>query len=167
MALPGDGCIATRRIANVLTDGFAAGSVSELIDALNGAGAETRLLGSRLGSVKSIDGESFEIDATLEHSPAVLFDAMVVAGGTKALEAMALDGTTLEFIKDQYRHCKTILALGLLIEGQGVCEEDGEADAQSFIAAIGCIDTLSGIAIRHWSESQQRSNNSCRFSIRL
>jgi putative intracellular protease/amidase len=65
-----------------------------------------------LGTVRSEDGEPLEIDATLENSPAVLFDALVLAGGSEAVDAMSLDGRTLEFVKDQYRHCKTILALG-------------------------------------------------------
>ena len=155
-ALPGDGNIATRKIAILVADGVNAEPITDLIEALNGAGAVTRLLASRLGSVRSEAGEPLEIDATLENSPAVLFDALVLPGGSEAVEALCLDGHTLEFVKDQYRHCKTILALGdsskilamagiplmlpsgdadpgLLIEGQ----EGNEANSQSFIAAIG------------------------------
>jgi catalase len=155
-ALPGNGGIATRKVAIVLADGVEAESITELMESLDGAGAVTRLLASRLGTVRSEEGEPFEIDATLENSPAVLFDAMVLAGGSEAAEAMSRDGRTLEFLKDQYRHCKTILALGdasklltqagisltlpsgeadpgLLIEGQ----EGSAADPQSFIAAMG------------------------------
>jgi catalase len=155
-ALPGDGNIATRKIAILVADGVNADPITDLIEALNGAGAVTRLLASRLGSVRSEAGEPLEIDATLENSPAVLFDALVLPGGSEAVEALCLDGHTLEFVKDQYRHCKTILALGdsskilamagiplmlpsgdadpgLLIEGQ----EGNEANSQSFIAAIG------------------------------
>jgi catalase len=155
-ALPGDGSIATRKVAIVLADGVEAEPITALIEALDGAGAVTRLLASRLGSVRSEEGEPFEIDATLENSPAVLFDALVLAGGSEAAEAMSRDGRTLEFLKDQYRHCKTILAIGdaaklltradisltlpsgeadpgLLVEGQ----EGSAADPKSFIAAIG------------------------------
>jgi catalase len=156
MALPGDGRIATRKIAIVLADGVEPAPIADLIEALNGAGAVTRLLASRLGAVRSEDGETFEIDATLENSPAVLFDAMVLPGGSAAVDALSLDGRALEFVKDQYRHCKTILALGdsskilakagipltlpsgepdpgLLVEGQ----EGSAADGQAFIAALG------------------------------
>jgi catalase len=111
-ALPGDGSIATRRIAIVLADGIEADPITDLIEALDGAGAVTRLLGNRLGTVRSEDGEPLEIDATLENSPSVLFDALVLPGGSEAVDALCLDGRTLEFVKDQYRHCKTILALG-------------------------------------------------------
>jgi catalase len=155
-ALPGDGSIATRKIAIVLANGVEAGPITNLIEALNGAGAVTRLLASRLGTVLGDEGEPLEIDATFENSPAVLFDALVLPSGTEAVEALCLEGRALEFVKDQYRHCKTILALGnsskilakagipltlpsgeadpgLLIEGQ----EGSEADGQTFIAAIG------------------------------
>jgi catalase len=111
-ALPGDGGIASRKIAILLADGVESEPIAELIDALDKAGAVTRLLSTRLGSVSSEEGEPFEIDATLENSPAVLFDAMVLPGGAEAVETLCLDGHVFEFVKDQYRHCKTILALG-------------------------------------------------------
>jgi catalase len=155
-ALSGDGCIATRKIAIVLADGVEAGPITDLIEQLDAAGAVTRLLGSRLGTVRSEEGEPMEIDATLENSPAVLFDALVLPGGSEAVDKLCTDGQMLEFVKDQYRHCKTILALGdssriltkagipltaasgdedpgLLVEGQ----ERSEAAAVSFIAAVG------------------------------
>src|SRR6202789_2360023 len=155
-ALPGNGNIATRKIAILLADGVDADPISHLIDSLTAAGAVTRLIASRLGMIRSKDGELLVIDATLENSPSVLFDALVLPAGSKAVDTLCLDGRVLEFVKDQYRHCKTILALGdsskiltkagialalpsgdadpgLLIEGQ-----DGhEANAQSFFAAIG------------------------------
>jgi catalase len=155
-ALPGNGGIATRKIAILLADGIDADPITDLIEAFDDAGAVTRLLGTRLGTVSSENGEPLEIDATFENSPAVLFDALVLPGGSEAVDALCLDGRALEFVKDQYRHCKTILALGdsvkilakagipltlspgeadpgLLIDGQ----EGTEANAQSFITAIG------------------------------
>jgi catalase len=112
MALPGSGGIATRKVALLVANGIDDAAVSSVIAALTKAGAVTRLLGSRLGTIKSASGSSFEVDATLENSPSVLFDAMVLPGGAAALSSLAQDGHTLEFLKDQYRHCKTILALG-------------------------------------------------------
>src|SRR5580693_3147155 len=69
-ALPGDGSIATRKIAIVLADGIDADPITHLIDSLTAAGAVTRLIASRLGTVRSKDGELLVIDATLENSPA-------------------------------------------------------------------------------------------------
>ena len=155
LALPGNGGIATRRIAILIANGIESESVSIVMDALTEAGAVPRLLGSRLGTVISEDGETFEVDATLENSPSVLFDALVLPDGMEAVENLARDGHTLEFLKDQYRHCKTILALGassMLLEKLGISpklstgsvdpglliESSSNAlDPQVFIAAVG------------------------------
>jgi len=155
-ALPGDGSIATRKIAIVLADGVEGAPLKGLMKKFNAAGAVTRLLGSRLGSVRTAEGDALEIDATLENSPAVLFDALVLPSGAKAVDALCLDGRTLEFVKDQYRHCKTILAMGdsskvLMKAGIPLSLPSGEADpgllidaqdgnkgdAKSFMAALG------------------------------
>jgi catalase len=154
LALPGNGGVATRKIAILIANGIEGESITAVMDALNEAGAVTRLLGSRLGTVTSEAGETFEVDATLENSPSVLFDALVLPDGTEAVESLARDGHTAEFLKDQYRHCKTILALGassMLLEKSGISPElpggaedpgllvtaSSEAlDPQVFIAAV-------------------------------
>ena len=53
-----------------------------------------------------------DADASLENEPGFLFDALVLPDGKEAVAALSQDGHTLEFIKDQFRHCKTILAFG-------------------------------------------------------
>jgi len=52
------------------------------------------------------------VDVSLEAAPAVLYDALVLPDGAAAVKALRADGRTLEFIKDQYRHCKPILSIG-------------------------------------------------------
>jgi len=148
-ALPGDGGIATRKIAIFMADGIDGGPITALMGALNKAGAVVRLLGSRLGTVKSAEGDNFEVDATLENSPSVLFDALVLPDGDEAIAALSKEGQALEFLKDHYRHCKTILVLGAasrLLEKAGIESNlpSGEADAgllidedaQAFISAV-------------------------------
>jgi catalase len=153
MALPGDGGIATRKIAVLLAKGVDGGPLNGLLEALHEAGAVVRLLGSRLGTVKGSDGGHFEVDATFENSPSVLFDAVVLPGGEEAVETLSGEGHAVEFLKDQYRHCKTILVLGTasqLLQKAGIgstlpsgeedpgllIDEGSTADAQAFIAAV-------------------------------
>ncbi len=111
-ALPGDAGVATRRVAILIADGIESASIMAVMSELNDAGAEAHLVGIRLGTVRGTDGQAFEVDATLENSPAVLFDAMVVPDGEDAIEALSMDGHTLDFVKNQYRHGKAILVLG-------------------------------------------------------
>ena len=82
-----------------------------------------RFLGPRLGAVAGAGGEPIEVDAPVAATPSVLFDAVVLPDGAGAVRALAADGRVLEFLKDQYRHCKPILALGAasaLLEKAGI-----------------------------------------------
>jgi catalase len=151
LARPGDGRIATRQVAILVANGIEAESVTAMIDALTEAGAVPRLIASRLGTVLSEDGEAFEVDSTLENAPSVLFDGLILPDGVEAIESLKADGRSLEFLKDQYRHCKTILALGAstqLLEQVGIDLQSSEdkgliavdsveaLDPQVFIAAL-------------------------------
>jgi catalase len=155
-ALPGVAGIATRKVAILVADGMIGAPIAKAVDALTKAGAVARLLSSRLGHVTDADGSRFEIDATLENTPAVLFDALVLPDGAEAVDALSKDGHTLEFLKDQYRHCKSIWAMGqsaTLLQRAGISEilPGGEPDPgllltpaakagaalTEFIAAIG------------------------------
>ena len=53
----------------------------------------------------------------------MLFDALIIPAGQAAAESLGNVGHALDFVKDQYRHCKPILALGSgadLVENAGV-----------------------------------------------
>jgi catalase len=112
LALPGSGGVATRKIAILIANGVRADSITSLVDGLAAAGAVPRLLAIRLGTVHSEEGETLEADASLENSPSVTFDAMVLPDGAEGVDSLGLYGHVLDFIKDQYRHGKTILAIG-------------------------------------------------------
>ena len=123
LARPGDGGIATRKIALLVADGVDGASITALQAALQKAGAMPRLVGPRIGRFKTADGGILEAEASLENEPGVLFDALVLPDGAAAVATLARDAHTAEFIKDQYRHGKTILALGAsgqLLDNAGV-----------------------------------------------
>lgn len=122
MARPGDGSIATRRIAIFVAPGVD-GEAAEAIHAgLAKLGAVPRYIGPRLGTVETEQGDTLEVEVTFETMPSVLFDAAVVPGGPAACKLLGNIGHALEFLKDQYRHAKPILALGAgadLVENAG------------------------------------------------
>ena len=130
---PGDGSIRTRRVAILVADGVDGAAARTLNEGLTLAGAVPRYVAVRLGKVETEDGNTLEVDGTLETMPSVVFDALIVPGGRAAVAALGNVGQALEFIKDQYRHCKPILALGAgadLIESAGASPTlpSGEAD---------------------------------------
>jgi len=111
-ARPGDGSIRTRRVAILVADGCDGDSLVSLANQLTDEGAVPRFVSSSLGSIQPASGEAIEVDVSLGAAPAVLYDAVVLPDGADAVAALQADGRTLEFIKDQYRHCKPILAVG-------------------------------------------------------
>ncbi|MGZ8812266.1 MAG: DJ-1/PfpI family protein, partial [Thermoanaerobaculia bacterium] len=123
-ARPGDGSIRTRRVAILVADGCDGEGLVALADRLTSEGAVPRFVSTTLGSVQPAAGDAIEVDVSLEAAPAVLYDALVLPDGDEAISALRGDGRTLEFIKDQYRHCKPILALGAGEQLLGVCGID-------------------------------------------
>jgi catalase len=152
-ALPGNGGIVTRKVAVMVAEGMDSSSIENLRADLSRAGAVVRLLGIRLGSIKSLTRSPVEADATLENSPSVLFDGLILPDGDRAAQILAKSGQAVEFLKDQYRHGKTILALGnsaALLEKAGIAQKlpSGKVDpglivmphsgraAAAFVAAL-------------------------------
>ena len=122
-ARPGDGLIRTRRIAIFVADGVDGEGARALHAGLSEQGAVPRYVGARLGPVTTEQGDTLEVEVTFETMPSVLFDAAAVPDGKLATKTLGNVGHAVEFLKDQYRHAKPILALGAgsdLVENAGV-----------------------------------------------
>ncbi len=122
-ARPGDGGIRGRRIALLAADGVEDASLLAVQAALAKAGAVPRIVGVRLGDVLGKSGNAIPVETSMEAMPSVLWDAVVIPAGETAQATLAEVGQAKEFIMDQYRHCKPILALGspsMLLDAAGV-----------------------------------------------
>ena len=122
LARPGDGTIRGRKIAILVAAGVDGAGVLAVHEALSAQGAVPRIVGPRLGAVDSTNGDAVEPDATFETMPSCLFDAVVVPDGPTAAEALCELGHAVEFVRDAYRHCKAIMAVGA---GRTLLEEAG------------------------------------------
>ncbi len=111
-ARPGDMKIRGRRVALLVVEGVDADSLREVHRVLVEQQAVPRFVGARLGRLTAAAGAPIDVEVTLETAPSVLWDAVVLPDGTAAATKLAGLGRALEFVKDQYRHCKPILALG-------------------------------------------------------
>lgn len=141
-ALPGDGGIRSRRVAVLVADGVDGRSVASARHALQAAGATVHLIAPRLGPVKPVKGEGFDATGTLENSAPVLFDGLVLPDGTAGLERLGGRFEVADFIASQYRHGKTILAIGgasslLGLAGVPAMLDDGQPDPGLVIAPQG------------------------------
>ena len=118
-ARPGDGTVTGRRVAILVADGADAGSLLAIHGAIASAGAVPRFVGPRLGRIQSTGGQPLHAEASIESMPSALFDAVVIAGGA-AGAALAKLAPALDFVREQYRHCKPLLVVG---EGTAVLQE--------------------------------------------
>jgi catalase len=154
-ARPGKAGIATRRIALLVADGVDASEVSAVQQQLLAQGAVPRVVGVKLGAVRTSAGPALEIEVSMETAPSVLWDALIVFGSAVKSHPLVDSGHAKEFLKDQYRHCKPILLLGSaqsLLAAAGVPAElpskkpdpglivsantKGDRDLKAFIAAV-------------------------------
>jgi catalase len=132
LARPGEEGIKTRRVAILVADGSDTEAALALHRALAEQGAVPHFIGVSLGDVTG-SGDPLSIEISMETSPSVLWDALIVPGGEAAIAALSQSGHAKEFLKDQYRHCKPILLLGAaaqLLDAAGIPLElaDGGAD---------------------------------------
>jgi len=133
-AFPGDGSIAGRRIALLVADGAELATLRTIYDALIDAGAGPRFVGVKLGRIGRPGGDAIDIEATLETMPAPLWDAVVIDASANALAKV---GQAVEFVKEQFRHCKAMLVVGdasALLAAAGI-GADGPASDAGFIQA--------------------------------
>jgi catalase len=148
-AFPGDGSIKTRKVAVLLAEGVNTKGLTVVTQALAKEGAVIKYIAPRLGEINA-DGDAVPVDATYENSPSVLFDAIIVPGDMESLSVIGELGHAVEYLKHQYRHCKTIGLLSgeasnLAVFGIPIDDSDAESasgivnigkDATDFIAAL-------------------------------
>jgi catalase len=144
LARPGDGSIATRRVAIIVADGVDGEPLRKLHGALAQRGAVPRFAGAMLGQVQSTSGDPLDVEISLDAGPSVLYDAVVLPDGAEAVKTLAQLGHVAEFLKDQYRHCKPILALGAssqLLEAAGIWDTlpSGEKDSGVLVCEEGNV----------------------------
>jgi catalase len=124
-SMPGEGGVRTRKIAVLVADGFDLDTARTFRLALEAEGAVVRWVGPRVGPHAGARGGSVDAEASLETEPAVVFDAMLVPGGAAAMDLLVEDGRAIEFVREQFRHCKAIGAVGeglRLLEAAGLAE---------------------------------------------
>ncbi|MCF8203484.1 MAG: catalase [Methylotenera sp.] len=162
MARPGDGSIRGRKVAILVAEGCVGQSCVDVHAKLLDAGAVPRFVGPRIGPVATADGVAIEADASTENEPGFLFDGLVLPDGEPAVAALSWDGHAMEAIRDQYRHCKPILALGtgaqlLDIAGASPTLPSGEPDPGVTVtadAASGAEALIQGLAKHRFPERE-------------
>ncbi|MGZ9710256.1 catalase [Glaciimonas sp. GNP009] len=134
---PGELGIKTRRVAILITTGVEGATVRTIYASLLADGAVPRLVGAQLGKVATSDGDFLDVEISLEAAPSVLYDAVViVANSTDIAAKWTKNMQAMDFLRDQYRHCKQIMVVGngaALFEAAGVTLAPVPQNDPSFI----------------------------------
>ncbi|MDQ2821132.1 MAG: catalase [Pseudomonadota bacterium] len=141
LARPGHTGVRTRRVALLVADGVDAGAARAVYALLLQKGAQPRMVGARLGKViaaadvHAAAHAPIDVEITVDTGPSVTYDAVVLLGGA----GLSKDPRVLDFVRDQYRHGKPILALGageqlLDVAGLPRMLPDGSADPGLIVA---------------------------------
>jgi catalase len=139
--------IKTRRVAIVLSEGANTVVASQIHAGLLARGAVPRFLGVKLGVIEGASG-SLDVEASLEILPSVLWDAVVMLDGPRP--SLCESGQAIEFLKDQYRHCKPILLFGVakaLLEKLGLPANSSNGPVQGDPALLAFDEDSSETAL--------------------
>jgi len=100
--------IRTRKVAVLVAEGFEDAQVAQISKALSAQGAQAKIVAPRLGMLKGRKGMEIEADFSLLTAASVLFDALYIPGGVGNPAALLDEPDALEFIRDAFKHCKTL-----------------------------------------------------------
>ncbi|GHD02654.1 catalase [Pseudorhodoferax aquiterrae] len=131
--------LATRKVAVLVADGVEVQGLRPVLQALQEAGAHCLVLAPQLSPVATEGGRQFAVDHALTTMPSVLFDAVLVAGGERAAQALDGLGAAHHFVLQAYKHAKAVCVLGqgaALLRWLGL---DARADAQALARHPGVV----------------------------
>lgn len=115
--------VSTRKIALLAADGVDVTQVAAVSGALTGMGAVCEVLAARGGAVLGENGDRLEVTRPLTTVASVLYDAVLVPGGKRSVQALSEDGDALHFVSEAFKHGKAVGALGAgaeLLEAAGI-----------------------------------------------
>lgn len=112
LSYPGQTGIQTRHVAILVAQGVNIVSARFIYTALLNKGAVPRFVATRLGAVTGDAEDAINVDISLEAGPSAVYDGVIIPDGELAITALLRDAHALDFVREQYRHCKPILAIG-------------------------------------------------------
>jgi catalase len=104
--------VATRKVAVLAADGVDDATLEPVLEALRGDGAICEVLAPHDGALRTAAGGEITADRGLLTMASVLYDAVLVAGGDDAVDALLENGEAVHYASEAYKHAKPVGALG-------------------------------------------------------
>jgi protease I len=104
-----------KKVAILVADGFEQVEMTKPRDALEEAGAETKIVSLKPGQIQGMHhtdkGDKFDVDLTVADARPNEFDALIIPGGLLNPDALRSDEDALEFARHFFRERKPVAAI--------------------------------------------------------
>ncbi len=104
-----------KKVAILVTDGFEQVELTKPREALDEAGAETKIVSLKSGKIQGMNhadkGDKFDVDLTLGEARPEKFDALMIPGGLMNPDDLRSNDDALEFTRHFFREGKPVAAI--------------------------------------------------------
>ena len=104
-----------KKVAILVADGFEQAEMTKPREALNEAGAETKIVSLKSGKIQGMHyvdkGDKFDVDLTLDQARPADFDALMIPGGLMNPDALRSNEDALEFARHFFDEGKPVAAI--------------------------------------------------------
>lgn len=101
-----------KKVAILVTDGFEQVEMTKPREALDEAGAETKIVSLKSGKIQGMHhadkGDKFDVDLTLDEARPEEFDALMIPGGLMNPDVLRSNEDALEFTRHFFREGKPV-----------------------------------------------------------
>ncbi len=102
-------------IAFLATDGFEQVELTKPWEAIKEAGADVQLISLKSGKIQGVHhdekGDTFSVDKTVDEVSAENYDGLVLPGGVLNPDALRMDETAVDFVRDFFKQGKPVAAI--------------------------------------------------------
>jgi protease I len=107
--------LAGKKVAILVADGFEQIEMTKPREALEAAGAETKIVSPKSGQIQGMHhaekGDKFDVDLTLDEARPEDFDALTIPGGLMNPDQLRSTPEALEFTRHFFREGKPVAAI--------------------------------------------------------
>ena len=104
-----------KKVAILVADGFEQVEMTKPREALDNAGAETKIVSLKNGQIQGMNhmekGDKFDVDLTLDDARPEEFDALMIPGGLYNPDALRLNEDALDFARQFFQAGKPVAAI--------------------------------------------------------
>jgi protease I len=104
-----------KKVAILVADGFEQVEMTKPREALDDAGAETKIVSPKSGQIQGMNhadkGDKFDVDLTLDEARPEEFDALMIPGGLMNPDELRGNPDALEFVRHFFAESKPVAAI--------------------------------------------------------